>query len=155
MPFPKLTLTLTPALLVLLVGSCAVSGGEDSSPAAQTQVIQTIQPGDGQLSCDELLSEMRRMDRIVYRSASGPDNTNTALSALSSGAGVGFGFIPIPIVGAALGAMTGPVAALAGNAGQQQKVDQQNRIAQAQQRKQQLVILYDNRKCYESPPPTE
>jgi hypothetical protein len=155
MPSVKLTLRLMVPVLVLLLGSCAARSGEDSAPAAQAQTIQTIQPGDGQLTCDELLSEMRRMDRIAYASPAAADNSNTAVSALTSGAGVGFGFIPIPIVGTALGAMTGPVAALAGNAGQQKVAEQQNRIAQAQQRKQHLVMMYDNKKCYESGPASE
>jgi hypothetical protein len=154
MPCSNWKSSLTLPLLLVLLGSCAVRS-EDSSPAPQQQIIQTIQPGDGRLSCDELLSEMRRMDRIAYGSPAGTDNTNTAVSALSSGAGMGFGLIPIPMLGAALGAMTGPVSALAGNAAQQKNAEQQNRIAQAQQRKQHLVMVYDNKKCYESTPASE
>ena len=153
--FPGLVKRTLP-LVFLMLGSCAATNTGDY-PAPQQKVIQTIEPNDGQLSCDELLSAMRQMDRIAYGSPAPDDSTKNAMvSALTSGASLGFGFIPIPFVGSALGTVTGPLSMVAGSSGQQQKIDQQNRITQAQQRKQHLVTLYDNKKCYEStgaPPP--
>jgi hypothetical protein len=145
------------ALLLLLLGSCAATNrGEGSYPATQPQIIQTVQDGDGQLSCDELLSQMREMDRIAYGAPTADNSTkNAMISALTGGANLAFGLIPIPFLGSALGTLTGPASTVAGSAGQQQKIDQQNRIAQAQQRKQHLVTVYDNKKCYESTPPPQ
>jgi hypothetical protein len=143
------------ALVLAALCSCAATNtGESSYPAARPEIIQTVEPNDGQLSCDELLSEMRKMDRIAYSSPAADNGTKSAMiSALTGGANLAFGLIPIPFLGSALGTVTGPISTVAGSTGQQQKIDQQNRIVQAQQRKQHLVTLYDNKKCYESTPP--
>ncbi len=155
--FPVLVKRSLPLVLLILCSCAATNRGEGSYPAAQQQIIQTVETNDGQLSCDELLSAMRQMDRIAYGTPAPDDSTKNAMvSALTSGASLGFGFIPIPLVGSALGTLTGPFSIVAGSSGQQQKIDQQNRIIQAQQRKQHLVTLYDNKKCYETtgaPPP--
>jgi hypothetical protein len=151
----KLKLILVLSFMIALLGSCAARNQEDTSPGPQQEVIETIQPGDGQLTCEELLIEMKRMDRIAYGSPAGANNTNTMVSALTSGASLGFGFIPVPVLGPVLGAVTGPVSSLAGNASQTQNLQQQNTVVQAQQRKQHLVMLYDNENCSQSTPSTE
>ncbi len=148
---PELVKRNLPLVLVVLCSCAATNRGESAYPTAQQQVIQTVEPNDGQLSCDELLSEMRKMDRIAYGSPAADSGTKSAMiSALTGGANLAFGLIPIPFLGSALGTATGPLSMVAGSAGQQQKIDQQNRITQAQHRKQHLVTVYDNKKCYES-----
>jgi hypothetical protein len=139
-------------LLFLVFASCAVTSREgSSSPAPQQQVIQTIQPGDSQLTCEDLMTQMGQMDQLAYGSPAGGNGTkNTAVTSLvGTAAKQGIKFIPV--VGSFLGPLPGVLLGTVGNA-DQQRLQQQNTIVQAQQRKQHLITLYDDKKCYARSP---
>lgn len=147
---------LSPLLLFFTFTSCAVAssrGGEPEGttpPPAQKQALQTIQPGDNDLSCKDLLSQMEQMDQIVSYATGGEGASKSLTQALAgTAASQGLGFVPI--VGPVLGGLAGVVSAAVGTPGQQQQLQEQNTIVLAQQRKQHLLTLYDQKKCSASP----
>jgi len=135
------------------------SDGEAASLTLQQPVIQTIQPGDSELTCKELMTQMDQMDQIAAYSATGGEGEGTKKTIVTelmrTGANVAFGLIPIPGVGSALGALTGALSGTVGNTGQQQQMQRQNTVVQAQQRKQHLLTLYDEKKCYAPSPSSQ
>jgi hypothetical protein len=126
---------LTAGAALALTG-CAGSGLPGGSP----QVIATVQPGDDQLSCTQLAAEMSRMDQII---ASGGGSSMTGLTdAAATGASGMTG--TLPQFGQTLAnAASGITDALASNAAQQQATE----VQMAQQRKQQLMNRYTQKKC--------
>ena len=143
-----------PVLLSLLVfNSCAGVGtdtrdlGGSSPPTQQQQDLQTIQPGDGQLTCEALMNQMQQMDQIASYSATGGESTNTSVTkaVVGTAASQAMGFIPV--VGPALAGVAGALSGTIGNSGSGQQMQQQNTMVLAQQRKQHLLTLYDERKC--------
>ncbi len=132
MPSPK---ALVAAALLALSG-CAGSGLPGTAPAP----IATIQPGDDQLSCQQLTSQMAQMDGIVASASNGGSGalTNAATTAASSSVGGTSAF------GQVLGNVASQAASdLSSNAAQEQQVE----ATQAQQRKTHLMGLYTQKKC--------
>jgi hypothetical protein len=139
-------------LAFLILSSCAEMANdrgdapESSSPGTQQEVIQTIQPDDGQLSCEELMTQMAQMDQIASYSASGGESPDKAVAkaVVGTAASQALGFVPV--VGPVLAGVAGAFSGTASNAGQQQNT-QQNTMILAQQRKQHLLTLYDQKQC--------
>jgi hypothetical protein len=140
-------------LSLILFNSCAGVGNDradfaaGSSPADQQQDLQTIQPGDGQLTCEALKIQMQQMDQIASYSATGGESTNNSVTkaVVGTAASQAMGFIPI--VGPALAGVAGALSGTVGNSSSGQQMQQQNTMVLAQQRKQHLLTLYDERKC--------
>lgn len=125
---------LVAAASLLALAGCA--GMPGSAPAP----IATIQPGDDQLSCQQLTTQMGQMDQIIANTAGA--NTaglgNTALSAASQSAGALSGTQQILANLATDGAST-----LSANSAQSQATQNM----QASQRKNHLMALYTQKKC--------
>lgn len=140
-------------LAFLVFSSCAAVGNKQrgseatSSSAPQPDVIHTIQPGDSDLTCKDLISQMEQMDNILSSSGEGANQTVTkTVAGIAAQQAIGF----IPLVGPALAGLTGVVTSVFGKGGQQQ-LQQQNTMILAQQRKQRLLTLYGEKKCSETP----
>jgi hypothetical protein len=121
---------------VLALGGCAGSGLPGTAPAA----IATVQPGDDQLTCAQLTTQMGQMDQIVAANSGSSTSalTNTAASTASSATGGLSG------IGQTLGSAASGVAnAFTSNAAQQAGAQ----VTQAQQRKEHLMSLYTQKKC--------
>ena len=134
MPCPKLMVAAAGALLVL--SGCTGSGLPGTAPAP----IATVQPGDDQLSCQQLTAQMGQMDTIVANASGGGTGTlaNAATSAATQSAST------TSALGQALGNVASEaVSALSTDAAQQQQIE----ATQAQQRKAHLMDLYTQKKC--------
>lgn len=139
-------------LAFFTLSSCAVvsndrgdTAGGPSSPQQQPS-IQTVQPGDRELTCEDLMAQMTQMDQIASYSTSGGANTGSSVTkaVVATAASQAMGFIPI--VGPVLGSVAGAVSDAVGNSSQPQ-MQQENTITLAQQRKQHLLNLFDEKKC--------
>lgn len=122
------------AIIPLALGACTGGAGGGS------QVIATVQPGDSQLSCDQLAGQMAQMDQII---GNGSGSTAGAIgSAASTGLSAAGG--ALSGVEQALGNVASNAAnSLSANASQQQSTQ----VQMAQQRKAQLMSLYTQKKC--------
>jgi hypothetical protein len=138
-------------LLLLVPNSCADLGQDVKSPqassASQTGVIPTVEPTDGQLTCDELMSQMNQMDQIAAGPVTSSNTTGKSViaAAVGTAAQQAAGFIPVvgPVVAGVIGPLSGAVA----NTGQQQ-IEQKNTTVQAEEREQHLLTLYEDRQCF-------
>jgi len=140
------------ALLPLLVfAACAAVSNDTgdeaatSSVAHQPPIIQTIQPGDSELSCENLMKQMAQMDQIAVDSAAGGQSSGKSVTgtAVRSAVGEGLGFIPY--VGSVVADVARSVSG--GRGAREQQLQKENTMTMAQQRKQHLLNLYDQKKC--------
>ncbi|HKD67818.1 MAG TPA: hypothetical protein VKB84_13320 [Candidatus Binataceae bacterium] len=92
------------------------------------------------------MAQMTQMDQIASYSTSGGANTGSSVTkaVVATAASQAMGFIPI--VGPVLGSVAGAVSDAVGNSSQPQ-MQQENTITLAQQRKQHLLNLFDEKKC--------
>ena len=108
----------------IVVISFALGITSCTAPPPPLPTIATVQPGDSQLSCADVSSQMGQMDQIMAQKA------DTGVSALT--------FVPI----------VGEVATLSNiNSHTAKLEDQATQKSQAMQRKQRLVQLYTDQKC--------
>jgi hypothetical protein len=117
--------------LILTFGLTACA----NQPAESIQSIATVQPGDKQLTCKDITSQMAEMDRITNTPV------DAGLNVGSTAAQTVLGFVPV--VGSLVGA--GLAVNEANNASSQAQ-QQMSRQVQAGERKSQLLVLY-NKKC--------
>jgi hypothetical protein len=146
---------------LLLFCSCAGLGndtrdlGETSSLAAQQQGLQTIQPGDTQLTCEDLMTQMEQMDGIASYSVTGGESKSYTVTKAVAGTAASQAMGFIPVVGPVLAGVAGALSGTVGSSNSAQQMQQQNTMALAQQRKQHLLKLYDEKKCSMPSTPTE
>ena len=134
MPCPKAVLAAAAALLAL--SGCAGSGIPGTAPAP----IATVQPGDAQLSCQQLTAQMGQMDTIVASASGG--GTGALAGAATSAATQSI--TALSSVGQVLGNAASEAASeLNTSAAQQQQIE----ATQAQTRKAHLMDLYTQKKC--------
>ena len=96
------------------------------------------------------MTQMGQMDQIALYSGSGGESPNktVAKAVVGTAASQALGFVPV--VGPVLAGVAGAVSGTAFNAAQQQQQNTQQ--VMAQQRKQHLLSLYDQKQC-SSPSP--
>jgi hypothetical protein len=114
-------------------------------------IIQTLQSGDGTLTCEQIASQVQRLDQIAYDSPATTDRvrladaaTEAQTAANTTAALTGATFLSaVPMVSGVIMVAT----ALARNASLTGAQQQANTSAMARERKQYLTGLYQENNC--------
>jgi hypothetical protein len=114
-------------------------------------VVQTIQPGDSTLTCQQIEGQIAQLNQVAYNASPDNDimlaNTATGVQTIANGAAQLIGgtaiFGALPVVGGAMNT----VAALAGNSLAASARKHATTVAAALQREQYLLGIYRERNC--------
>ena len=124
------------------IGLCGCGSSMGTRPSGQAQMLDTIQPGDRQLNCQQLSDQINQVNKLMYQSDPNGDMTNLAGTGAATMASSALSFIPV--VGPYIGSGASLVSSSSMTNSIQQSADQRS---MAQERKQHLLNLYNNKKC--------
>jgi hypothetical protein len=133
---------------VLVIAFTVLSACAEQQPQP---IIQTLQSGDGALTCEQIASQVQHLDQIAYGSTAASDpmrlinagpGVQAVVNNIAGYAGARF-LSAVPTLSGVLGMATG----VAGNASIAAAQQQANAAAMARERVQYLAGLYQEKHC--------